>query len=288
MNNHPVLLDGKEYSDKLALEFKKKIKQLEEIYGTLPGLGTILVGGNPASKAYVSYKHKLADRVGILRKDQNLVENSTKEEVREAIKKYNLDPQIHGILLQLPMPSHLQEFEREFIDLIDPEKDVDGLTEKNSAKLYLGEEGLVPCTALGILKLLKHHKVSLEGKNVVIVGRSQLVGKPFFFLSLKNNATVTVTHSKTRNLKQHCLSADILVVAIGKSHFIKGDMIKDGAIVVDVGINRLVDGSLVGDVLFEEAKKKSSMITPVPGGVGPMTVAMVISNTITAFESTRR
>ncbi len=283
-DNNDKILSGKEFSDYLIEnEFTKKVKEIKEKYGRVPKLGTILVGNDPASKVYVANKGKLAERAGMDHENLLLPEDSTLQEVLEAVESWNRDPEITGILVQLPLPKHLRKYETMVIDKISYFKDVDGLTKENIARLYRNDIGLRPCTPKGIIRLLKFHNIEIEGKNAVIMGRSQLVGRPLGLMLLHENATVTTVHSRTRNLPEITRRADLLVAAIGRAEFVKSDMVKDGAIVIDVGINRNEEGKLVGDVAFEEVLPKVSHITPVPGGVGPMTVAMVVNNTIEAF-----
>lgn len=278
------LMDGKAFRDELVKnEFIPRVKGIQEQFQTTPRLTTILVGENPASQVYVRNKIKLAERVGIEGKQINLPENTSFKELQEIIHEQNTNPEVTGILLQLPLPSHLKPFERKAINFINHLKDVDGLTNQNQGALLTGDKGIIPCTPLGILKLLKRYNIPLQGKNAVVMGRSILVGKPMGLLLLREHATVTYTHSRTKNLNEITRRADILIVAIGKPEFVTSEYVKDGAVIVDVGINRNEKGKLVGDVLFEEVKSKASYITPVPGGIGPMTVAMLMNNTIEAF-----
>lgn len=272
------ILNGKEVS----LILKDKIKQIvqkEYISKNIepPCLACLMVGDNPASKIYVANKEKACAYVSFKSVVQTLPENSSFEQVKSTITELNNNPSISGILLQLPLPNGLNE--HELISCISPQKDVDGLTELSLGKLFSGHKLVAPCTATGIIDLLKHYSISLQGKNVVVVGRSLLVGKSVAVLCEQENATVTVCHSKTTNLAEHTKQADILIVAIGKPKFITADMVKPNAIVVDVGINRLETG-LVGDVDFEQVKDRCSYITPVPGGVGPMTIAELLKNTL--------
>lgn len=271
------ILDGKSYSKEIGETLKKEISELEN---TLK-LVVILVGDNEASKIYVRNKEKKANLLGI---DFELIKYSndvSEDEIISKIEELNLDPKVTSILVQLPLPIHLNE--RNILEKINYLKDADGLTSHNIGNLLLDKEGIISCTPKGIVELLKHYDIPLEGNNAVVIGRSNIVGKPISYLLLKENATVTMCHSKTKNLAHFTKEADILVVAVGKSKFIKADMIKDGAVIVDVGINR-EDGKLTGDVDFEEVKDKCSYITPVPGGVGPMTVIMLYDNVLNCFK----
>jgi methylenetetrahydrofolate dehydrogenase (NADP+)/methenyltetrahydrofolate cyclohydrolase len=249
--------------------------------GTTPTLATVLVGQNPASTTYVTNKQKACAEVGIDTKDHRLPESFSQQEMNSLIDLLNKDDTVHGILVQLPLPKQLEEFST--TSRISPVKDVDGLTPFNIGLLESGRAILKPCTPLGIMELLDYYKIDLSGKNVVIINRSHLVGKPLYHLMLEKDATVTTCHSKTRNLEEHCLGAEIIVTAIGdRQHFtLTADMVSDGAIVIDVGASRH-DEKLVGDVDYENVIKKASYVTPVPGGVGPMTIAMLLKNTVTA------
>ena len=270
---------GSVLSQRLKDELKEKIETDIQSGLKRPKLGVILVGEDPASVSYVKGKEKAAAYVGIDVEVNRLAETISQQELNKLIIRLNSDPKIDGILLQLPLPKQLDS--RQALELIDPGKDVDGLGIINSGRLFLREEGFYPCTPLGIIELLKEMKVEIEGKHAVVVGRSNLVGLPVSRLLLNENATVTTCHSRTRNLKEICRQADILVVAIGKAEFITGDYIKEGAYVIDVGVNR-VDGKLKGDVKFDEAVDKVAAITPVPKGVGPMTITMLMYNTYKA------
>ena len=270
------IISGKELSTKLKDELKIKVSEFEQTYGRKITLAVILVGENPASQVYVKNKIKSTEYVGMKSLAYYLPENSTEKEVEETVLALAKDKSVDGILVQLPLPKHLDE--SKILNLIPAEKDVDGFLAENVGKLVLGEETTVACTPFGVMQMLKSTNVSLSGKNAVVIGRSNIVGKPMALLLLQANCTVTVCHSKTVNLKEICCGADILVAAIGKPEFVTGDMVKDGAIVIDVGINRTEKG-LVGDVKFDEVEKKAEYITPVPGGVGPMTIAMLLENT---------
>ena len=248
-----------------------------------PGLAVILVGDDPASHVYVGNKIKACKEAGIESIERKLPADATQDQVRQTIKELNADPKVNGILLQLPTPDHLDS--DELIQLIDPRKDVDGLTLPNIGKLVAGLDGLVPCTPQGSLLLIKSVKKDLAGLHAVVIGRSLLFGKPMAQLLLAENCTVTQAHSKTKNLAEVCKQADILVAAVGRAKMVKGDWIKPGAIVIDVGINRMDDGKLCGDVDYAEASKVAGAITPVPGGVGPMTIACLLQNTLKAAKS---
>lgn len=269
------LIDGKKISQKVKDELKEKVASYKEKFGDI-SLAVVLIGENPASKVYVNNKIKGCEYVGMKSLSYYLPENATFEEVKNLVSSLANDDKVTGILVQLPLPKHLNE--REVLTLIPPEKDVDGFCSQNVGNLLLGEDCTVACTPYGVLRLLKEEKVELSGKHAVIIGRSNIVGKPMAMLLLKESCTVTICHSKTENLKKICKQADILVVAIGKPNFVTKDMIKKGAVVVDVGINRTESG-LKGDVDFDNVKKKASLITPVPGGVGPMTISMLLQNT---------
>ena len=274
------LLDGKIMASELESELKARVdKMLDK--GFKPGLTVILVGDDPASQTYVSNKEKACARLGIQSRTLRMPENTTQETLERAILDANADPAVHGILVQLPLPKHLDSDRA--LSLILPEKDVDGFHDINAGRLSRGLDCVIACTPKGALHMLKKAGVSISGKEAVVVGRSNIVGKPMALLLLRENATVTVCHSRTSNLAEHTRRADILVAAIGKPRFITADMVKEGAVVVDVGINR-VDGKLCGDVDFDAVSQKASWITPVPGGVGKMTIAMLMDNTVSAAE----
>lgn len=270
------LLDGKVVKAKLLEDLKDKINKLD----TKLGLTVIQVGEDPASSVYVRQKNKMAENLGFNFNHIKLDENIKEEELLNIIEKLNKDDNVDGILVQMPIPNHLNA--KKVQNAILPCKDVDGLTDINMGKLSHNIDSLVPCTPMGIIDLLKYYNIDISGKNVVIIGRSDLVGNPLASLMTNNDATVTLCHSKTKNLSFYTKNADILVVAIGRANFIKKEDVKDGAIIVDVGINRMEDGKLCGDVLFEEVKDKASYISPVPGGVGQMTVAELGYNTYKA------
>ena len=276
------ILDGKAVSLKVKESVKVRADELKK-FGVEPTLAVVLVGEDKASQTYVRAKEKACNEYGIKSVAHRLSENTTQNELLALINVLNLDDSIHGILVQLPLPKHIDT--NVVLAAIDPRKDVDGFHAVNVGKLVSGLDGFVPCTPLGVMEILKEYGIEVAGLNAVVIGRSNIVGKPMANLLLNASATVTVTHSKTKNLKEICKNADLIVAAIGKPFFLKANMVKDGAVVVDVGINRLDDGRLVGDVDFEEVAPKCSYITPVPGGVGPMTIAMLLNNTILAAQA---
>ena len=276
------ILDGKAVSLKVKESVKVRSDELKK-FGVKPTLAVVLVGEDKASQTYVRAKEKACNEYGIKSVAHRLSENTTQNELLALINVLNLDDSIHGILVQLPLPKHIDT--NVVLAAIDPRKDVDGFHAVNVGKLVSGLDGFVPCTPLGVMEILKEYGIDVAGLNAVVIGRSNIVGKPMANLLLNASATVTVTHSKTKNLKEICKNADLIVAAIGKPFFLKADMVKDGAVVVDVGINRLDDGRLVGDVDFENVAPKCSYITPVPGGVGPMTIAMLLNNTILAAQA---
>lgn len=271
------ILDGKLVSKKIQEEIKKQVATLSK----KPCLLVILVGNDQASQIYVSSKEKACKRVGMESKTIVLDENVSQKEVIKVIQKANEDKNINGILVQLPLPNHMDA--KAVVSAIDPMKDVDGLHAYNQGKLMLGELGIVPCTPKGVMRLLSEYHVDLTGKNALVIGRSILVGKPVAQLLLNKNATVTIAHSKTQNLKELCLNMDVIVCAVGKPKTITEDMVKEGAVIVDVGINRVL-GTLVGDVDYLSVAPKTSRITPVPGGVGPMTIACLLENVLECYE----
>ena len=276
------ILDGKAVSLKVKESVKVRADELKK-FGIEPTLAVVLVGEDKASQTYVRAKEKACNEYGIKSVAHRLSENTTQNELLALINVLNLDDSIHGILVQLPLPKHIDT--NVVLAAIDPRKDVDGFHAVNVGKLVSGLDGFVPCTPLGVMEILKEYGIDVAGLNAVVIGRSNIVGKPMANLLLNASATVTVTHSKTKNLKEICKNADLIVAAIGKPFFLKADMVKDGVVVVDVGINRLDDGRLVGDVDFDEVAPKCSYITPVPGGVGPMTIAMLLNNTILAAQA---
>ena len=272
------LIDGKVISAAVKDRVKAKVAELNE-KGITVGLAVIIVGEDPASKVYVANKKKACEALGIISEEYALPESTTEEELLALINELNNKKSINGILCQLPLPRHLDE--KIIINSILPEKDVDAFHPHNVGRIMIGDYDFVPCTPAGIMEMLKYENIDVEGKSCVVIGRSNIVGKPMNMLLLHKNGTVTICHSKTKNLKEVCLGADILVAAVGKPKFVTADMVKEGAVVIDVGINR-VDGKLCGDVDFDAVKEKASAITPVPGGVGPMTIAMLMQNTLTA------
>ncbi len=275
-----MIIDGKAVASQIREEVKEKVRDLTTKTGKNIGLAVVLVGENPASLVYVGQKEKACAEVGITSFKISLPADITQDLLTKKIEELNEDPAVHGILVQLPLPGHLNE--SAIIEKIKPEKDVDGFHPINIGRLVAGEKTFIPCTPQGIIELIERSGFAIEGQEAVVVGRSNIVGKPVALLLLQKHATVTVCHTRTRDLGEVTRRADILVVAAGRPRLVKGDMVKDGACVIDVGINR-VEGKLVGDVDFEEVEKKAS-VTPVPGGVGPMTVAMLLKNTVFAFE----
>jgi len=278
------ILQGKEFATIIKDNVKKRVMELKEKYGKVPGLAVIIVGNNPASEVYVRNKHKSCEELGIYSEVIAMPETTSKEELLNKIDELNNNKDIHGILVQLPLPDAISKYESEILNKIDPQKDVDGFHPVNVGKMVIGEDALLPCTPHGCIKMLELSNIDIEGKNAVIIGRSNIVGKPMLHLLLKKNATVTICHSKTKNLADITKQADILVAAIGKPQFVTTDMVKEGAVVIDVGINRIAPKKLVGDVDFESVKEKASAITPVPGGVGLLTVAMLMENVVKAME----
>ena len=277
-----IIMDGKALSAEIRADIKTKIEGMKAKGEKVPSLAVVLVGDDPASKIYVRNKKNACAEAGITSYEYTLEQNATEEEVLELIDKLNKDDKINGILVQVPLPKGIDE--KKIIDSISPQKDVDAFSEINVGKYFLGEAKFLPCTPGGILHLLDKYNIDVSGKNCVVIGRSNIVGKPMSLLLLQRNGTVTVCHSKTKNLEEYTKNADIIVVAIGKPCFLTGHMIKEGAVVIDVGINRLENGKVVGDVDFESCKDKASYITPVPGGVGPMTIARLLLNTIEASK----
>ena len=274
------IIDGKLVSAHIREEIKKDIESIKSQSGITPGLAVILVGEDPASQVYVRNKHKACADVGINSVQIYMPAETTEDELLSKIGELNADSSVHGILVQLPLPKHINE--EKIILAISPEKDVDAFHPVNVGRIMTGKYSYLPCTPAGVMTLLDYYKIDISGKNCVIIGRSNIVGKPMALLLLEKNGTPTICHSRTQNLKDITKDADILVVAIGKANFIKGDDIKEGAVVIDVGINRLPDGKLCGDVEFDTAAQRASYITPVPGGVGPMTITTLLRNTVTA------
>ena len=274
------LIDGKVISAAVKERVKNEVSQLNG-KGITVGLAVIIVGEDPASKMYVANKKKACEALGIISEEYALPESTTEKELLGLIDTLNAKKSINGILCQLPLPRHLDE--KRIINAISPEKDVDAFHPVNVGRIMIGDYDFVPCTPAGIMEMLAYENIETEGKRCVVIGRSNIVGKPMAMLLLHKNGTVTICHSKTRNLKEICLGADILVAAVGKAKFVTADMVKEGAVVIDVGMNR-ENGRLCGDVDFEAVKDKASAITPVPGGVGPMTIAMLMQNTLTAAK----
>lgn len=275
------IIDGKAVSRQVRERVANETAKLKE-KGVTPGLAVIIVGEDPASQVYVRNKEKACEEVGFYSEKFALPENTTQEELNALVKKLNNDPKINGILCQLPLPNHLDD--KEVINLIDPIKDVDAFHPVNVGAIMIGDYNFLPCTPAGVMELIRSTGVDVSGKKAVVMGRSNIVGKPMAMLLLHENATVEITHSRTNNLAEITCQADILVAAIGKAKFVKKDMVKQGAVVIDVGMNRDENGKLCGDVDFEDVKDKCSFITPVPGGVGPMTISMLMQNTLTAAK----
>mgnify|MGYP001226057878 FL=1 len=280
-----ILIDGKAFAERLVGSVGVAVEKLSNTHSFKPGLAVVLVGENPASEVYVKNKVRQTNNSGMVSIEHRLPEETSEEDLLSLVKDLNEDEKIDGILVQLPLPDHINE--NSIINSISPSKDVDGFSIPNVGLLSTSGKGLIPCTPLGCLLLLKDQLGDLTGKNAVIIGRSNIVGKPMAQLLIKESCTVTIAHSKTKNLENVCRNADILVAAVGRPHFVKDDWVKDGAVVIDVGINRLPPegdkkGRLVGDVDFENVSKIASAITPVPGGVGPMTIACLLRNTVTA------
>lgn len=278
------IIDGKKISAEIRAEIKEKALAFAEKNGFRPGLAVIIVGSDPASQVYVRNKRRACEEVGFYSEAYELPEETTQAELLALVDKLNADPNIHGILCQLPLPKHLDD--NEVILRIDPKKDVDAFHPYNVGKIMIGDFDFLPCTPAGVMALLERSGIEISGKECVVVGRSNIVGKPQAMLLLHAHGTVTVCHSRTKNLKEVCRRADILVAAIGKADFFTADMVKEGAVVIDVGMNRRADGKLTGDVDFASVEPKASYITPVPGGVGPMTITMLMQNTLTAAERT--
>ena len=273
------ILDGKAVSQRIKDELRAEVDELRK-NGKEIGLAVIIVGDNPASRIYVNNKKKACEQLGIHSEEFALPAETTEEELKALVEKLNNDSSIDGILVQLPLPKHINE--EAVINTISAKKDVDAFHPSNVGKIMIGNYDFLPCTPAGVMELIAESGISVEGKNCVVVGRSNIVGKPQAMLLLQKNGTVTICHSRTKDLAAVTREADILVAAVGVPELIKGDMIKEGAVVIDVGMNRLPDKKLVGDVAFEECEKKAAAITPVPGGVGPMTIAMLMKNTVKA------
>lgn len=276
------LISGKEVSTVIRTKIREQALALRDNHGIQPGLAVILVGNDPASQIYVRNKQKACEEVGFHAFEYKLNENATEEQLLDVISMLNKDNKVHGILVQLPLPDHIDP--QTVINNISPEKDVDAFHPMNVGKIMIGDYDFLPCTPAGIMELIDSTGVEISGKNCVVVGRSNIVGKPMAMLMLHRNATVTICHSRTKNLAEICASADILISAVGKAHFIQADMVKEGAMVIDVGMNHDENSKLCGDVDFAEVEPKTSYITPVPGGVGPMTITMLMQNTLHAAE----
>jgi methylenetetrahydrofolate dehydrogenase (NADP+) / methenyltetrahydrofolate cyclohydrolase len=279
------ILDGKALSAKIQQSLSAQIQELQPKFGRPPGLAVLMVGDNPASAAYVRGKERACEKVGIASFGKHFPTQTSLAELEDSIAALNNDPQVDGILVQLPLPEHLDSVK--LLNQIAPDKDVDGLHPVNMGRLVRSEEGLRSCTPAGVMRLLEEYQIPVQGKQAVVLGRSILVGKPLALMLLEANATVTVAHSRSHDIKSITQSADILIAAVGRTGIVTGEMLKPGAIVVDVGINRVVDASgkdrLIGDVHFESASKVAEYITPVPGGIGPMTVAMLLQNTVKSY-----
>ena len=277
-----ILIDGKKISAEVKDELRVKVAEFEKEHGRVPGLAVIIVGEDPASQVYVRNKEKACEAAGMYSVKLALPAETSEEELLAHIDALNADERIDGILVQLPLPKHISE--EKVILRIRPDKDVDAFHPQNVGKIMIGNYDFLPCTPAGVMELLQRYEIDVCGKNCVVIGRSNIVGKPQSMLLLQKNATVTICHSKTKNLAEVTSAADVLVVAIGRAGFVTKDMVKPGAVVIDVGINRLESGKLMGDVAFDEVEKIASAITPVPGGVGPMTIAMLLCNTLTAAK----
>ncbi|MEN8304147.1 MAG: bifunctional methylenetetrahydrofolate dehydrogenase/methenyltetrahydrofolate cyclohydrolase FolD [Campylobacterota bacterium] len=276
------ILDGKALSKKIELQVTDEVKKLKETCGCTPGLAVVLVGQDPASAAYVNMKKRACDRAGFYSITHDMPESISQEAIEKTIVMLNNDSNVDGILIQLPLPAHIDT--TKLLELVTPEKDVDGFHPFNVGRLTTGLDGFVPCTPLGVMELLSEYNIDVKGKNCVVVGASNIVGKPMASLLLNADATVEICHIFTDDLKKHTLNADIVLVGVGVINLITEDMVKDDVIIVDIGVSRTKEGKLVGDVDFEKVSKKSSYITPSPGGVGPMTIAMLLSNTLKAAK----
>ncbi len=275
------IIDGKIVSANVKQQVKLENQKLMDM-GITTGLAVVIVGDDPASRVYVNNKKKACELVGFKSFEYALPQETTQSQLLELVQALNQDDNINGILVQLPLPKHIDE--TAIIDAISPDKDVDAFHPINVGKIMVGDYAFLPCTPAGVMELIKSTGVDLTGKDCVVIGRSNIVGKPMAMLLLHSNGTVTICHSKTKDLKSICLNADVIVASVGRPNFVTADMVKQGAIVIDVGINRMADGRLCGDVDFAEVSKKAGYITPVPGGVGPMTIAMLMKNTLTASK----
>jgi methylenetetrahydrofolate dehydrogenase (NADP+)/methenyltetrahydrofolate cyclohydrolase len=276
-----VLIDGKKVSGEIRNRLAEEIQELKKKTGKTPGLATVLIGDDPASAVYVRNKNKICGELGFQSFEKKLSADTSEEKLLQLVGELNFNKDIHGILVQLPLPNQIDS--EKILEAIDPKKDVDGFHPINVGKLVVGNALLTPCTPTGIIELLDRYDIEISGKHAVIIGRSNIVGKPVSMLLLQRNATITICHSRTQNLEEVTRSADILVAAVGRAKFVTEEMVSEGTVVIDVGINR-VDGKLTGDVDFEPVSKKASHITPVPGGVGPMTIALLMENTLKAFK----
>lgn len=276
------IINGKFVSAKIRSDIAEQVKEHKAIFGKSPGLAVVVVGDDPASAVYVRNKHRACLEVGIESYQIELPANTTEEELFAEIDRLNKDERVNGILVQLPLPKGINE--ESVINRISPEKDVDAFHPANVGRIMIGNYKFLPCTPAGIIDLMDHYGIEIAGKRCVVIGRSNIVGKPMALLLTERNGTVTLCHSKTRGLDEICRHSDIIVVAIGRAQFLKADMVKPGAVIIDVGINRLENGKLCGDVAFDEVSEVASMITPVPGGVGPMTIATLLKNTLTAAK----
>jgi len=276
------LLDGRKLSKKIELQVSDEVKRLKETCGCTPGLAVVLVGQDPASAAYVGMKKKACDRVGFYSITHDMPENISQEAIERTIISMNENPSIDGILIQLPLPAQIDT--TKLLELVDPAKDVDGFHPFNVGRLVTNLDGFVPCTPLGVMKMLSEYDIDVKGKNCVVIGASNIVGKPMASLLLNAEATVEICHIYTDDLKKHTLNADMIFVGVGVINLITEDMVKPDVVIVDIGVSRTTEGKLVGDVDFENVSKKSSYITPSPGGVGPMTIAMLLSNTLKAAK----
>ena len=277
------LIDGKALASKVQTNVASQVEDLKQTKNIVPGLAVILIGDDPASHAYVKMKAKACEKVGFYSITHNMPDTISQDEIIATIEMMNNNPRIDGILVQLPLPKHVDT--DKILEVIDPKKDIDGFHAYNVGRLVTNLESFVACTPLGVMKMFEEYNIDLKGQDVCVVGASNIVGKPMASLLLNADATVTITHIFTKDLKSHTSKADIIVVGVGVPGLIKEDMVKEGAIVIDIGINRIEDGSLVGDVDFANVSKKCSYITPVPGGVGPMTIAMLLSNTLKAAKA---
>ena len=277
------IIDGKQVSANVKEQVRQETEALFQKYGKKPGLAVVIVGNDPASRVYVNNKKKACETVGFQSFEYALPEDTTQAELLELVETLNADKNVNGILVQLPVPKQIDD--KAIINAISAEKDVDAFHPENVGRIMIGEYAFLPCTPAGVMELIDSTGVEISGKKCVVIGRSNIVGKPMAMLLLHRSGTVTICHSRTQNLAEITRDADILVAAVGKANFVTGDMVKEGAVVIDVGMNRLENGKLCGDVNFAEVEPKASYITPVPGGVGPMTIAMLMKNTLTAFKA---